>query len=318
MPLLSQKTGYNIMHIFIYRLFCLFPDGINKIGNTKCIFDHFIDFKISLRKDGYHISRFLKKIFSCRHNLDKKVLLFAVTSTIGWLPSSHAHSQETFNESFERTIRVQLAPVRHTILSAEISGIISHLSKREGEHFETGETLAELDCTMHSARLSRAEAQIREALTIHQTNKRLQELGSVSILELEISETRKDVAYAELEIQRSIVDRCTIAAPFPGRIVEYFAQEHQYVSEGQAIVDILDDSLLEVHMIIPSQWLNWLKPGIDFLVSIDESSKNYTAKVARIGARVDPVSQSIRVYGIITTDEGELISGMSGNAKLIH
>ena len=59
-----------------------------------------------------------------------------------------------------------------------------------------------------------------------------------------------------------------------------------------------------------------LKPGYVFQVRIDEIEKTYPAKVTRLGGRVDPISQSIKVIGEITTDAPELMAGMSGRATL--
>ena len=63
---------------------------------------------------------------------------------------------------------------------------------------------------------------------------------------------------------------------------------------------------------MPSAWLRWLKTGFAFSVAVDETGKTYPATVVRTGARVDPVSQSIKVIGRITENAPELIPGMSG------
>ena len=48
---------------------------------------------------------------------------------------------------------------------------------------------------------------------------------------------------------------------------------------------------------------------------IEETEKSYPAKVTRLGGRVDPVSQSIRVIGEITGKAPELMAGMSGRVN---
>jgi hypothetical protein len=68
---------------------------------------------------------------------------------------------------------------------------------------------------------------------------------------------------------------------------------------GQALLDILDDSALELEFLVPSRWLSWLQQGTEFQVRIDETGKTYPAKVQRLAARVDPVSQSIKVNAAI-------------------
>lgn len=67
---------------------------------------------------------------------------------------------------------------------------------------------------------------------------------------------------------------------------------------------------------MPSRWLVWLKPGHSFQVAIDETGKTYPAKVQRIGARVDPVSQSVKLSAAIDGKFPELIAGMSGRVAL--
>jgi multidrug efflux pump subunit AcrA (membrane-fusion protein) len=62
--------------------------------------------------------------------------------------------------------------------------------------------------------------------------------------------------------------------------------------------------------------LSWLKVGTVFKVQIEETEKTYQAKVTRLGGRVDPVSQTIRVIGEITDNAPELMAGMSGQASL--
>lgn len=109
-----------------------------------------------------------------------------------------------------------------------------------------------------------------------------------------------------------MTSKCVIAAPFAGVTVDQKARAFQYTTPGQALLDILDDHGLEVELIAPSRWLSWMKPGYQFQVHIDETDKTYPARISRLGGRVDPISQSIKVIGEITADAPELMAGMSG------
>ena len=97
-----------------------------------------------------------------------------------------------------------------------------------------------------------------------------------------------------------------------GRVAEQKVREQQYVQPGQPLLDILDDSVLELEFLVPSVWLRWLTVGGGFEVQIDETRKTYPARFIRIGARVDPVSQSVKVAATIDGIFPELIVGMSG------
>jgi membrane fusion protein, multidrug efflux system len=59
-----------------------------------------------------------------------------------------------------------------------------------------------------------------------------------------------------------------------------------------------------------------LKTGKAFKVTLDETAKTYQAQIIRIGGRVDPVSQTIKVYGRIADNSVELLPGMSGAIEL--
>jgi len=215
-----------------------------------------------------------------------------------------------------REIRAQLAPRRYTTLAAEIGAKVSRLPLPEGAAFRHGQILIQFDCTLQQAQLDKANAALGGAEKIRDANRRLMELHSVGKVELETSEAEVMKARAEVAAYAAVIGKCAVVAPFAGRIAEQKVREQQYVQPGQALLEILDDSALELEFIAPSKWLVWLKPGAVFQVSIDETAKTYPAKVLRIGARVDPVSQSVKLTAVIDGRFKELIAGMSGKVLM--
>jgi len=211
-------------------------------------------------------------------------------------------------------IRAQLSPRRSTMLSAELGAKIDELSVREGERFKEGQRLVGFDCAVHRARLNKAVAQQQAARKLYEVNSRLDKLGSVSTLEVEAAAAQLSAAEAETAMMRTMVERCAVYAPFPGRVAELKARRYEFVGEGKELMEILDDRELEVEMIVPSRWLVWLVPGYGFKVLIEETGREYNAEVARLSARIDPVSQSIKVFGKVVGNHVELLSGMSGRA----
>jgi multidrug resistance efflux pump len=117
---------------------------------------------------------------------------------------------------------------------------------------------------------------------------------------------------AEMSQIRVMLGKCGVAAPFNGRVAEQKVREQQYVQPGQALLEVLDDSVLEVEFIMPSRWLAQVQVGSAVQIAVDETGKAYPAKVLRLGARVDPVSQSIKVVAAIDGRPRELVAGMSG------
>lgn len=212
----------------------------------------------------------------------------------------------------EREIRAQLTPRRYTTVAAEIGAKISHLPVSEGAAFRAGQLLVSFDCSLQQAQLAKAKAELDGAEQSLKTNERLVELNAGGQLELELARSSRSKARAEVGANQAVLGKCSVGAPFAGRVAEQKVREQQYVQPGQALLDIIDDSVLELEFLVPSRWLAWLKAGGQLQVQIDETQKTYPARFTRIGARVDPVSQSIKVAAAIDGRFPELIAGMSG------
>ncbi len=209
-------------------------------------------------------------------------------------------------------IRAQLTPRRYTTIAAEIGAKVSSLPVTEGGAFRAGQLLVQFDCSLQQAQMQKAEAELEGAEQTHKSNQRLEQLNSVGQLELDLSKSAAAKARAEVGANKALLAKCQVAAPFAGRVAEQKVREQQYVQPGQPLLDILDDSVLELEFLVPSGWLRWLKAGGAFEVQIDETRKTYPARFTRIGARVDPVSQSVKVAAAIHGRFPELMAGMSG------
>jgi len=213
-------------------------------------------------------------------------------------------------------VRAQLTPKRYTTLSSEIPARVEHIYAQEGDRFKQGEPLVALDCAMQRAQAAEARAALAGAGKTMAVDRRLLELKSGGALEVAIATADEGKAEARLESATVVLSKCAIAAPFSGRVAEQKVRMHQYVQAGQAMLDILDDSVLEVEFIAPSRWLAWVKPGMPFHLVLDETGKTYPAKVARLGAKVDPVSHSVKITGEIEGNFPDLIAGMSGRVLI--
>lgn len=212
----------------------------------------------------------------------------------------------------EGRVRVQIFPQQQTVLGAEVNAKISRLSLKEGDRFNAGQVLFAFDCAMHQAQLSKAQAQLEAARQTLKVNKRLEELNSIGRLEVDQAEAKTREAEAEVAAMRVVVGKCTVTAPFAGRVAKVHADAHQYVQQGKPVLEIVDTRNPELRLLVPSSWLAWLAKGSRLTVRVDELQRDYAARVARIGARIDPVSQTVSVTAEIDGAGADLLPGMSG------
>lgn len=191
---------------------------------------------------------------------------------------------------------------------------VTKLNFREADSFRKGDVLVAFDCKRMQAEFTAAEAASREMKLGLESQKYLDARGAVGKLDVQISKARADKAEAEAQAIAARLDQCSIVAPFDGRITELKINEHEVPPAGQAFISLVDETRFEIDVILPSHAVRNLDPGAPFQFRIDETGVVHEAKLLRIGAIIDPVSQSIRAIGAFTSPGGRIVAGMSGSA----
>jgi RND family efflux transporter MFP subunit len=250
-------------------------------------------------------------------NVMRPLAIFTMLLAI-LLHATHAVSQETGTSDPTnrlQPIRALLTPLVESTLSSQIAGRIEQVNVQNGERFQAGDDLIQFDCTIQKAQLQKARAELLASRKKHEANLKLQEYKSIGDLEVAVSASEVERARAEVALVNAQVSMCTIKAPFNGRVVKRIAKPYETVNQGEALIEILDDSELKLELYVPSRWLQWLEADTEFTVHIDETGKTYPAHMTSLGARVDAVSQSIAITATITGNHPELLAGMSGDAR---
>jgi membrane fusion protein (multidrug efflux system) len=238
--------------------------------------------------------------------------LAAVLAAVGLGTFARAAEPPRAPAAPEREIRAQLTPKRYTTLAAEVGAKIQSLPVPEGGAFKAGQTLVQFDCSLQQSQLQKSKAALDGAEAGLRSTTRLSELNSAGKLELEVAQVEVAKARADVSFNTLLIGKCHVAAPFGGRVSDQKVREQQYVQPGQALMEIIDDSTLELEFIAPSSWMSFLKAGSPFEIRIDETGRSYPASILRTAARVDPVSQSVKFTGVIRGRFPDLVAGMSG------
>lgn len=216
------------------------------------------------------------------------------------------------------TARGLLVPIRETVLSAEIPGRIESLPVTDGQRIAAGDRIAALDCRTHRLRRDRHAAEIQLAEKTLSVQRQLAARNSGNALDAATARARLDMARVDAALAGAIIEDCVITAPFGGRIEEVRVHPHQYVTEGQPVAALYDDTALEVEIIVPSHWLSWLRPGAAFVLRVEEVGRDVAGTVDHLGARIDPASQSLKIVGRLSpasAPEADLLPGMSGQVR---
>jgi RND family efflux transporter MFP subunit len=225
------------------------------------------------------------------------------------------HAQESDLADAAGRIRTQLAAQHDVEISSEVAAKIARLPLKEGDAFAKGDLLVAFDCSLYQAQLAKAEASSAAASREQEVTAKLAALHSAGALDVAQAQARAKESAADAAYMRTTVGKCTIRAPFAGRVAKREAAPFEYVTPGKPLLEILDTGALEVKLIVPSRWLATLRPGAPFTVHVEDLGRDDPARVVRLGARIDPVSRTVSVSGRIDGNHAELLPGMSGWAS---
>lgn len=242
-------------------------------------------------------------------------LLIVAAALMAWAAPALAAQESSVDPATDGRIRAQLAARSDVEVSSEIAAKIARLPLKEGDRFAKGAVLVEFDCGLYRAQLAKAQATAAAATQQLEVTRQLAKLHSVGAMDVAQAEARAKESTADADYMRTTVGKCSIHAPFAGSVAKREAAPYEYVTAGKPLLEILETGALEVKLIVPSRWLATLKPGAPFVLHMDDLGIAVNAEVARIGARIDPLSQTVSISGRIVGEQPRLLPGMSGWAS---
>jgi len=94
---------------------------------------------------------------------------------------------------------------------------------------------------------------------------RMAQMVTLYPLQIREARSRLDAARAGLDLAQANLERCTVRAPFRGRIKFVSVETSQFLSLGQNVLTLADDSMLEIHVSLDSRdarrWLPFQGPA---------------------------------------------------------
>lgn len=229
------------------------------------------------------------------------------------IPSQGDHAS-THGISAGDKVRVLVRSYETAAISAEINAKITRLPEREGDRFRKGDVIVEFDCrkivTEHRAAIAIFNAQ-KASYENQRQMLRYSAAGTLAVDQAR-SEMEKALADADgIEVKRS---SCSVLAPFDGRVTEKAAQVHEIAQPNQPLIRIINESKLELVLMVPSAWLSRVTGTSTLSVKIDETGETHQARIVQSTGLIDPVSQSARYIAELLAPNSTVLPGMSGTA----
>lgn len=214
-------------------------------------------------------------------------------------------------EEVMRTITVNgnTAPARIAHLAAETDGRVVYIGAERGASLDRGEIIIRFDERDRTARLSQAEATVKQREVEYQARQKLKSSSYVSEAQLQEAVAMLEAAKAELKRAQLDLEYMTIRAPFAGALQARAVEVGDFVSRGDPVATFVDNRTIIVSANLSEFDARYVNVGDEAMAMLatGESLRGkirYVAPVANEATRtflveleVDNTDGSLRVGG---------------------
>ena len=173
----------------------------------------------------------------------------------------------------------KILPLNFSKLAFEVPGKIADVKTDIGDAVKKNEILAVLDPAEMQANLNQAQARFDLAEQALKRFKDLKSKGFISNQELDRANSEFLIAKAQVDLYSVKLEQTFIRAPFDGYIQNRFLDSGTVISPGAPILEIIDSTVVEAHVSVPSNVIEDLKEGEFYNFLID--GKIFSAKLKR-------------------------------------
>jgi membrane fusion protein (multidrug efflux system) len=203
-------------------------------------------------------------------------------------------------------------------VSSEIPGRLKEIHFQEGQPVEKGAPLFTLDDSVYRAQLDDAEAKLKLA---EQTNKRTSTLFTSKYATAQSADEAASnlaVSTAATELARVQLEKTRIVAPFSGIVGLRHVSVGEYITAGQALVNLEAVDPVKADFRVPEKFLPAIRVGQTIRIKVDAFPKDsFAGKVYAIDPRLDVAGRSLLVRAMVPNQDQRLRPGLFARVTVI-
>jgi membrane fusion protein (multidrug efflux system) len=202
-------------------------------------------------------------------------------------------------------------------LKNEVSGRIVKINLPEGKFVKKGTLLVKIYDDDLQANLKKLKAQLAVQELIYKRHSELLSVSGISQNEYDQTLLQLNTYKADIEIQKTLIRKTEILAPFDGIIGLRNISEGAIVTPSTLIATIRTENKLKLDFFIPERYGSQIKTGHKVNFNLSNSDKLYEATVLATEQGIDNNTRNLKVRALVTKPVKELISGAFTKVKLI-
>jgi RND family efflux transporter MFP subunit len=216
-------------------------------------------------------------------------------------------------------------------LSVATSGLVTSLAVDAGDRVTAGDLLLELDDELARYQWQSAQADVKRARqALSDAQRRLDEARRLapqqSIAETAVRDLESEVVEDDAELQRSlaeagfrkgVLDRHRLVAPFAGVISSRYSDVGEWVSPGEAVLDLVSTDALRLDFQVSEDYLGRVgaRADVEFTLAGDPSQR-FPGRILAVVPVTDPTARTFLLRVAADRPVAGMLPGMSVNAEL--
>ncbi|OFC72036.1 efflux RND transporter periplasmic adaptor subunit [Alteromonas confluentis] len=196
-------------------------------------------------------------------------------------------------------------------ITAQQTDRVREVKFDDGDHVKVNQLLVQLSNEEELARVVELEANIDEAQRQFERVVNLAKTRAASQQILDEQQARVKALTAQLDVAKAQLSELEIRAPFSGVLGIRNVSVGSLVQPGEIITTLDDISVIKVDFSVAEGQLASLSPGQRvFARSVAYPGETFEGEISTIDSRIDPVSRSVLVRGLIKNNPTRLRPGM--------
>ena len=216
----------------------------------------------------------------------------------------------------EITLTGSLLAWEEVELRNEIAGRIVQLNLPEGERVKQGTLLVKLFDDDLQATLKKLENQLAIQEKIHERQTELLDVNGISQNEYEQTGLQLNSIRADIEIQKALIRKTTILAPFDGIIGLRYVSIGAEITPSTLLATIRSQDKLKLDFSVPEKYSPVIRTGMKVTFSLYGEEQNYEARVMATEQGIDAATRNLKVRAVVSNTGSHLLPGAFANVQL--
>ncbi len=211
----------------------------------------------------------------------------------------------------------EIEAIQSIELQPEVSGRLVRILAREGTEVRRGTPLFKVDDAELQAEVNRLEAERDLAEQALARTRELLERNASSAADLEEAEATARSTRAQLELQRTRLERTVVRAPFTGVVGERLVSLGDYVTSATRLTTLQTVDPQRASFEVPERYSQELAEGQTVAFNVAAiSGREFTGTVDFVDPQVQLPGRTITVKAVVENPERLLRPGMFVEARL--